>query len=57
MQVKFKAKCKECLCNKCCQDAFKNKKDFGYYTENFIEQRRKTPSFSHGDISRKDCTS
>lgn len=36
MQVKFEAKCKECLCNKCCQDAFKNKKDCGYYTENFM---------------------
>ena len=37
MQVKFKAKCKECLCNKCCQDAFKNKKDCEYFTDSFMD--------------------
>lgn len=25
------------------------------YDEEFIEMRRKTPGFSHGDISRKAC--
>ena len=37
MQVKFKAKCKECLCNKCCQDAFKKKKDCEYFTDSFMD--------------------
>lgn len=37
MQVKLKAKCKECLCNKCCQDAFKKKKDCEYFTDSFID--------------------